>query len=254
MALNFSGSVALVTGAGAGIGKATAIAFAREGLKVVVADVNSQAGEACVADINAQGGQALFVHCDVTQDASVKAMIDATISAFGRLDYAFNNAGIEIEQGDRLPDGTDAEFDAIMNVNVKGVWNCLRHQLPLMMRQGGGAIVNTASIAGLCAAPKMSIYAASKHAVIGLTKSAAIEYARKKVRVNAVCPAVIDTEMHQRAHGGDEQYAAAIAARHPVGRVGLPEEIAQAVLYLCSDGASFTTGHALPVDGGWVAL
>jgi NAD(P)-dependent dehydrogenase (short-subunit alcohol dehydrogenase family) len=194
------------------------------------------------------------VRCDVTKDAEVKALMDATLAAYGRLDYAFNNAGIEIEQGDRLPDGTEAEFDAIMNVNVKGVWNCLRHQLPIMLAQGGGSVVNTASIAGLCAAPKMSIYAASKHAVIGLTKSAAIEYARKKVRVNAVCPAVIDTEMFRRAHGGDEQYAAGVASRHPMGRVGQPGEIAAAVLFLCSDGAAFTTGHALTVDGGWTAI
>lgn len=254
MSLSFSGKVALVTGAAAGIGKTTALAFAEQGLSVVVSDVDSQAGEACAADIIAQGGQAIFVRCDVTKDAEVKALIEATLAAFGRLDYAFNNAGIEIEQGNRLPDGTDAEFDAIMGVNVKGVWNCLRHQLPVITAQGGGAIVNTASIAGLGAAPKMSIYAASKHAVIGLTKSAAIEYARKKVRVNAVCPAVIDTEMFRRAHGGDEQYAAGVAARHPMGRVGQPEEIAAAVLYLCSDGASFTTGHALPVDGGWMAI
>lgn len=253
MGMVFSGEVALVTGGGAGIGRQTALAFAAEGLKVVVSDVDVAGGEGTVELIRKAGGEARFVRCDVTQSAEVKALMDATLAAYGRLDYAFNNAGIEIEQGERLPDGTEAEFDAIMSVNVKGVWNCLRFQLPIMLAQGGGAIVNTASIAGLCAAPKMSIYAASKHAVIGLTKSAAIEYARKKVRVNAVCPAVIDTEMFRRAHGGDEQYAAGVAARHPMGRVGQPDEIAAAVLYLCSDGAAFTTGHALPVDGGWTA-
>lgn len=254
MALIFSGKVALVTGGGAGIGQSTALAFAAEGLKVVVSDVSVEGGEHTVALIRQAGGEASFVRCDVTKDAEVKALLESVLATYGRLDYAFNNAGIEIEQGSRLPEGTDAEFDAIMGVNVKGVWNCLRHQLPLMQAQGGGAIVNTASIAGLGAAPKMSIYAASKHAVIGLTKTAAIEYARKKIRVNAVCPAVIDTEMFRRAHGGDEQYAAGVAARHPMGRVGLPEEIAAAVLFLCSDGAGFTTGHTLTVDGGMMAI
>jgi NAD(P)-dependent dehydrogenase (short-subunit alcohol dehydrogenase family) len=254
MSMTFSGKVALVTGGGAGIGQTTALAFAAQGLQVVVSDVNVAGGEATVAAIREAGGEAIFVRCDVTRDAEVKALMDAVLGEYGRLDYAFNNAGIEIEQGSRLPEGTDAEFDAIMGVNVKGVWNCLRHELPILLAQGGGAIVNTASVAGLGAAPKMSIYAASKHAVIGLTKTAAIEYARKKVRVNAVCPAVIDTEMFQRAHGGDEQYAAVVAGRHPMGRVGRPEEIAAAVLFLCSDGAGFTTGHTLTVDGGMMAI
>lgn len=253
MSMVFSGKVALVTGGAAGIGKETALAFAAAGLQVVVSDVSVAAGEATVEAIRAAGGEAIFVPCDVSKDAEVKALMDAVLATYGRLDYAFNNAGIEIEQGDRMPDGTEDEFDAIMRVNVKGVWNCLRHELPIMLAQGGGAIVNTASIAGLTAAPKMGIYAASKHAVIGLTKSAAIEYARKKVRVNAVCPAVIDTEMFQRAHGGNEQRIAGIAAIHPMGRVGQASEIAAAVLYLCSDGAAFTTGHALAVDGGYTA-
>lgn len=253
MSMVFSGKVALVTGGAAGIGKETALAFAAAGLQVVVSDVSVAAGEATAEAIRAAGGEAIFVACDVSKDAEVKALMDKVLATYGRLDYAFNNAGIEIEQGDRMPDGTEDEFDAIMRVNVKGVWNCLRHELPIMLAQGGGAIVNTASIAGLTAAPKMGIYAASKHAVIGLTKSAAIEYARKKVRVNAVCPAVIDTEMFQRAHGGNEQRIAGVAAIHPMGRVGQASEIAAAVLYLCSDGAAFTTGHALAVDGGYTA-
>ncbi|MBG6287759.1 MULTISPECIES: SDR family oxidoreductase [Pseudomonas] len=248
-----SGQVALVTGAGNGIGRATAQAFAQQGVKVVVSDVDAKGGEATVELIRAAGGEATFIRCDVTRDAEVKALVEGTVAAYGRLDYAFNNAGIEIEKG-KLADGEESEFDAIMGVNVKGVWLCMKHQIPVMLEQGGGAIVNTASVAGLGAAPKMSIYAASKHAVIGLTKSAAIEYAKKKIRVNAVCPAVIDTDMFRRAYEADPKKAEFAAAMHPVGRVGRVEEIASAVLYLCSDHAGFTTGIALPVDGGATAI
>lgn len=253
MSMTFSGQVALVTGAANGIGRATAQAFAAEGLKVVVADLDVLGGEETVALIQTAGGEALFVSCNVTREADVQNLMARTIEAYGRLDYAFNNAGIEIEKG-RLAEGSLDEFDAIMGVNVKGVWLCMKYQLPLLLEQGGGAIVNTASVAGLGAAPKMSIYAASKHAVIGLTKSAAIEYAKKKIRVNAVCPAVIDTDMFRRAYEADPKKAEFAAAMHPVGRIGKVEEIASAVLYLCSDGAAFTTGHALTVDGGATAI
>lgn len=253
MGMTFSGRVALVTGGAAGIGRATALAFAGEGVQVMVADLDAQAGERTVSLIREQGGEAEFIRCDVTRSAEVQAMVEATVQRFGRLDYAFNNAGIEIEKG-RLAEGEESEFDAIMGVNVKGVWLCMKHQLPVMLAQGGGAIVNTASVAGLGAAPKMSIYAASKHAVIGLTKSAAIEYAKKGIRVNAVCPAVIDTDMFRRAYEADPRKAEFAAAMHPVGRIGKVEEIAAAVLYLCSDGAAFTTGHALAVDGGATAI
>ena len=253
MSMKFSGQVAVVTGGGAGIGRATALAFAAEGLNVVVADVDVAGGEGTVEQIKACGGNAVFVRCNVTLEAEVKQLMAQAISHYGRLDYAFNNAGIEIEHG-RLADGTQDEFDAIMGVNVKGVWLCMKYQLPLMLAQGGGAIVNTASVAGLGAAPKMSIYSASKHAVIGLTKSAAIEYAKKGIRVNAVCPAVIDTGMFRRAYEADPRKAEYAAAVHPVGRIGTVDEVASAVLYLCSQGAAFTTGHALAVDGGTLAI
>src|SRR5690606_6678163 len=253
MSMTFSGKVALVTGGGAGIGRATALAFAAEGLQVVVSDVDASGGEGTVQLIRDAGGEAIFVRCDVTRDAEVRALMEQVIASYGRLDSAFTDAGIEIEKG-RLAEGSEAEFDAIMGVNVKGVWLCMKHQLPLLLAQGGGAIVNTASVAGLGAAPKMSIYAASKHAVIGLTKSAAIEYAKKKIRVNAVCPAVIDTDMYRRAAEADPKKAEFVAAMHPVGRIGKAEEIAAAVLYLCSDGAAFTTGHSLAVDGGATAI
>lgn len=253
MSMNFAGQVALVTGAAAGIGRATAQAFAAEGLNVVVSDVDAAGGEATVELIRQAGGEATFVRCDVSKDADVQALMAATVAAYGRLDYAFNNAGIEIEKG-KLNEGSEAEFDAIMGVNVKGVWLCMKYQLPLLLAQGGGAIVNTASVAGLGAAPKMSIYSASKHAVIGLSKSAAIEFAKKKIRVNAICPAVIDTDMFRRAYEADPKKGEFVASMHPVGRIGRVEEIAAAVMYLCCDAAAFTTGQALAIDGGMTAM
>lgn len=253
MSMTFSGKVALVTGGSAGIGQATAEAFAAQGARVVVSDIDEKGGQAVVEGIKAAGGEAVFVRCDVVKADEVRALMEAVIGHYGRLDCAFNNAGIEIEQ-DKLADGKEEVFDSIMDVNVKGVWQCMKYEIPLMLANGGGSIVNTASIAGLGAAPKMSIYSASKHAVLGLTRSAAVEYGKKGIRINAVCPAVIDTEMFRRAAAIDPRKAEFAAAMHPVGRIGKAEEIAAAVLYLCSEGAGFTTGIALPVDGGTTCI
>ncbi|MEH6389079.1 MULTISPECIES: SDR family oxidoreductase [Pseudomonas] len=249
MSSAFSGKVVLITGAAAGIGKATAEAFAAQGARLILADIDAIGGEAVVADIRERGGEAVFSRCNVADAEQVKALLAMIENDFGRLDCAFNNAGVEFEQH-KLADGDEAVFDRIMDVNVKGVWQCMRFEIPLMLKHGGGAIVNTASIAALGAAPKMSIYSASKHAVLGLTRSAAVEYAKRGVRINAVCPAVIDTEMFRRAAEIEPRKAEIAAAMHPIGRIGKAEEIAAAVLYLCSEGAGFTTGIALPVDGG----
>lgn len=253
MTQQFDGKVALVTGAAAGIGEATARAFAAAGASVMLSDINQEAGKKVAATINQSGGKATFVRCDVTRAEDVKHLVEHTIEQFGRLDFAFNNAGVELERS-KLADGDEGIFDAIMDVNVKGVWQCMRHEIPVMVNAGGGVIVNTASVAGLGAAPAMSIYSASKHAVVGLTKSAAVEYGRRGVRVNAICPAVIDTDMLRRAVEDDPRKEEVHKNMHPIGRIGQPQEVAAAVLYLCSEGAGFTTGVALPLDGGYTAI
>ncbi len=252
-AARFEGKVVLITGAAQGIGKATALAFAREGAKVVIGDVAVEAGEASPAEIRAAGGAALFQRCDVRLDAEVGALVERTVQHFGGLDCAFNNAGIE-EEHDRLADGDEALFDRMMAINVKGVWLCMKHQLRVMQARRRGAIVNTASVAGLVAAPKHAIYAASKHAVVGMSKSAAVEYGKLGIRVNTICPAVIRTAMYERVIEREPQQEEMIRRMHPIGRIGEVEEIARAVLFLCSDAASFITGHQLAADGGYTAL
>ena len=244
----FEGKVALVTGGTSGIGKATAIAFARAGAKVVLSGRREKEGAEVVAEIKKLGGDAAFVRADVAKDAEVKAMVDFTVEKFGRLDVAFNNAGVEWKG--TLDQATETEYRRIFDINVWGLLNSMRHEIPIMLKNGGGAIVNTSSIAGHVGLGGVSVYIASKHAVEGLTKSVALEFAKQNIRINAVAPGPIATEMWDRFAGdaGDQ-----IASTVPVQRVGASEEIAAAVLYLASDAAKFTTGTSLVVDGGFIA-
>ena len=252
MADQMKDKVALVTGASSGIGRATALTFVREGAKVVIADMNVIGGEETVQLVKAAGGDAFFVETDVSQAASVEAMVSKTVETYGRLDYAHNNAGVEGVLS-RTAEHTEEDWDPVIRINLKGVWLCLKYEIPQMLKQGSGAIVNTASGAGLIGVKRMSAYVASKHGVVGLTKTAALEYAKAGIRVNAVCPGVIQTPMVARVSGNRPDVLDKMIAAEPIGRSGQPEEIAEAVVWLCSDAASFVTGHAMAVDGGAVA-
>lgn len=245
--------VALVTGASSGIGKATASAFAREGYATVLADLDEAHGRALAEELADERGQCFFIRCDVSDEEDVRCLVEQIVARFGRLDAAFNNAGIEGGQASTA-DSTAVNFDRVIAVNLRGVWLCMREEIRQMLKQEtGGAIVNCSSVAGLIGLPNISAYVASKHGVIGLTRAAALEVARHKIRVNAVCPGAIETPMLERYMGGIDGGRERMEAIEPAGRIGEPNEIASAVLWLCGEGASFTTGQALAVDGGWTA-
>src|SRR5436190_15954545 len=246
----FTGKVAFVTGAASGIGRAAALAFAREGASVVAADVSEQGNQETVRLVEGQGGRALAVRCDVARAADVKAALDKTVEAFDRLDFAFNNAGIEPKKPAPTADYDEEEWNRILNINLRGVFLCIKYEIPLILKQGGGAIVNTSSGAGVVGIKGNPAYTAAKHGVIGITRSAALDYAAQNVRINAVCPGYIDTPMMGRFTGGTPEGRAKVSAEEPVGRMGKPEEIAAAVVWLCSDAARFVIGHSLVVDGG----
>ena len=249
----FDGKVALITGGGSGIGRATAVAFARQGVQVVIGNRNVERGEETVAMIRKAGGTASFKRTDVMVAAEIEALVEHAVKTYSRLDVAFNNAGIEGDLKPTLIDHTEANFDAVMDINVKGVWLSMKYEIPRMLEQGSGAIVNCSSVAGVIGFPGIGIYVASKHAVVGLTKTAALEFSAKGIRINAVNPAVIDTEMVDRIADGMNMKKNDLTTFHPIGRIGRVEEVAEAVLWLCSDRASFVTGHSLIVDGGFTA-
>lgn len=249
---SFDGKVALVTGGSSGIGKATALAFAQGGAKVVVADVDEEKGRAVAEQISETGGTAMFVRTDVTRQQDVDHLIDETIRAYGRLDCAYNNAGIEGVSAP-LADGTEENWTRTLDINLTGVWRCMKAEIPHMLANGGGAIVNCSSIAGVVGFAQSAPYVASKHGVIGLTRTAALDYATQGIRINAVCPGVIATPMVERVTHGLAEAEQNLVAMEPIGRMGEAEEIAAAVLWLCSDAASFVIGHPLVVDGGTVA-
>jgi NAD(P)-dependent dehydrogenase (short-subunit alcohol dehydrogenase family) len=248
--MSFEGKVALVTGGGAGMGLATALAFANAGASVVLADRHEESVRAAARDLTTAGHKALAVGCDVADERQVAAMVEQAVSTFGRLDAAYNNAGVQSPVAETA-DATGEEFDRVNGVNLRGVWACMKHELRQMRRQGSGAIVNCSSLGGLVGIAGRGVYHASKHGVLGLTKSAALEYASRGIRINAVCPGIIDTPMVSAMLAKEPQAMNELMKDVPIGRLGRAEEVAAAVLWLCSPGASFVIGHALVVDGGY---
>ena len=255
MAGRVEGKVALVTGATVGIGRDTAIVFAREGAKVVVVGRSVPNGEETVRMILKAGGEAVFIKTDVSKREDVEAMVKKTVARFGRLDCAFNNAGISGALGAPTAECTEENWDQVMTINLKGTWFCMKYEIPAMLKNGGGAIVNASSQSGLVGSIRgVPAYVASKHGIIGLTKAAALEYAKQGIRVNAICPGVVQTPLVEHFTADDDILIKKYAAKMiPVGRAATTVEVAEAVIWLCSDAASFVTGHALPVDGGYTA-
>jgi NAD(P)-dependent dehydrogenase (short-subunit alcohol dehydrogenase family) len=249
---SYAGKVAFVTGAANGIGRAAALAFACEGASVVVADVSEQGNQETARLVEEAGGRALAIRCDVSLAEDVKVALEKTVETFGRLDVAFNNAGVE-QPIIAAADLTEEQWDRIVGIDLRGVFLCMKHQIPLMLKQGGGAIVNTSSGAGVKGFAGQAAYCAAKFGIVGLTKAAALDYGKANIRINAVCPGIIETPMMDRFSGGTPEGRARVIAQEPVGRMGKPDEIAAAVLWLCSDAAAFVTGHALVVDGGQTA-
>jgi NAD(P)-dependent dehydrogenase (short-subunit alcohol dehydrogenase family) len=251
MELSLSGKVVLITGGGSGIGRASALAFAAEGVKVVIADIDEKGGKQTVSLIQEKGGQAIFQKADVSKSEDAEGMVHTTVKQYGSLDYAFNNAGIEGPDASII-DHSEEEWDQVVRINLKGVWLSMKYEIPQMLNQGKGVIVNNASILGVVGSEGVCAYVAAKHGVVGLTKTAALEYATRGIRVNAVCPGYIQTPLMGRIGAtADSKLLLTLMGLHPMKRLGKPEEIASAVVWLCSDAASFITGHNMLVDGGY---